>query len=306
MKRKRRRLKNGLVSQKTSYKIIVLFITGVFLFLLFNSFQKSLFFQKPDRLNVLFYGPKTRYISFGLEDKINYYINFFPDLEIEVPGGYGWYRVGGIGKLAQLEKNDKIFQRAFSLNTASFTHFYFYPKKTVIYYGNKKNNQFIKPSIGEIFSFNSNANIFDRIYIFLLVSKFNANDYRALKINLAKRRGEDKILTKQSLKRLEGFFYQTTYRKERKSVQIIYTKEYKNPLFISYILEGEGIKVVDISQAEKKKGDSSCVVIEGGEVFSDTAYGLANFFNCRLKRGKTQISDIILALGRLEEDWEIK
>ena len=70
------------------------------------------------------------------------------------------------------------------------------------------------------------------------------------------------------------------------------------------MIEGEGIRVVDIS--EDAKISRSCIVQEEGDNFSQTAEALSGFFQCQLRKGKTEISDIILTLGEREKEWDIK
>ena len=50
---------------------------------------------------------------------------------------------------------------------------------------------------------------------------------------------------------------------------------------------------------------NTCQIIEDTEIFSQTAHDLAFFFECSLKKGKTDVYDIIMVLGRVETDWEI-
>jgi len=39
--------------------------------------------------------------------------------------------------------------------------------------------------------------------------------------------------------------------------------------------------------------------------FSESASSLSKFFNCPLKKSKTEISDIIIYLGNIERKWEV-
>ncbi len=292
-------------SNKDYYKIIIIIFVFYFIFSIVKSFKSSLFLNQPDRLNLLIYGQETRYFSFGLDDRVNYYIYFVPDINIIVPGGYGKYRVGALGKLISLEKKPNLLQKSFSLTTSTFTDYYFYPKTNKIYYGKKVENNIVLPSIKEVFLNYSNASFFDRVYLSLLILKTDKSDYKAL--NLFKQTGQknNDFPVKKFFKIHEGSFYQKTYRKERRDVQIMYTKSYKNGLYLNRILEGQGIRVVDLS-LKKSKSNSSCLVIEGSKYFSKTARGIAKFLNCRLKKDQTSISDIIVVLNRAEKEWGIE
>lgn len=262
----------------------------------------SLFFHKKDRLNLVFYGSKTRIISIGLDDGVNYYIPLSNDLKVLIPGGYGYYRVGGLGKLVELEKKPDIFKKTFSANFANFTRYYFYPKKTMIYFGSDNSNNLQMPSIVELLFEQSNASLFDRAYLYLLISGKSRYSFKVID-DLSETIAQDGPLISQDrfIKTYQGNFYETTYRNEKRNVQVIYTKSYQTAKNIAQIIEGEGIRVVDLSEINKT--ESGCWVIEDEDIFSDTAQELANFFGCRLEKGKTQIFDIIIKLGDLEDKW---
>ena len=68
------------------------------------------------------------------------------------------------------------------------------------------------------------------------------------------------------------------------------------------ILEGNGIKVSDYTI--KTSTDKKCMVYEQTDSFSQSARDMANFFGCGLKKGPTDVYDIILSAGNLEKDWE--
>lgn len=287
---------------KVLFKALIFALVLYLLFHLVKSLTGSLFFHKKDRLNVVFYGSNTRIISIGLDDGVNYYIPLSNDLKLLVPGGYGYYRVGGLGKLVELEKKPEIFKKTFSANFANFTRYYFYPKKTMISFGSNNSNNLHMPSIMEFLFEQSNASLFDRFYLHLLISGKNRYSFKIID-DLFETTTKDGSLVSQDtfIKTYQGNFYETTYRNEKRNVQVIYTKSYQTAKNIAQIIEGEGIRVVDLSEIEKSV--SGCSVIEDRDIFSDTAKELAGFFDCRLEKGKTQIFDIIVKLGDLENKW---
>src|SRR3990167_5657241 len=94
---------------------------------------------------------------YSLDQKnINYLLFFSNSVKVIVPGGYGEYKVGAVGKLVSLEKNPEIIRKTFSAVTATLVDLYFYPKKTTIYHQDNFNSNEI-PTIKEIFLTNSNA-----------------------------------------------------------------------------------------------------------------------------------------------------
>lgn len=288
--------------RKNTHRVLYMVLFLALVSLLVVSVVNSLFVNHPDRINVVFYGEKTAFYSFGKTDNINYFTYMYPDFKMLIPGGYGYYRVGALGKLISLEKKPDLFIRGFSTVNSTFVNFYFYPPSDKIYYGDKNSSSVFFPSLSQIWFRASNTNLLDRVYIWLLFATAKKSDFANLAADVVKNQQQKKLVDESGLpKRYQGFFYQKTYRDEMKSVQIIYTKQYNSAVIISQILEGSGIRVVDISQGNKQP--KVCVVSEEGSSLSQTAKDLAKFFHCDLIKAKTRVSDIILDLGNQEAAW---
>lgn len=285
--------------------IIGIFLIFLFGLVIFQQYSSSLFFQKKDRVNVVFYGKNTVYYSLGKYDGVHYFISFYPDVKVKVPGGYGNYRVGGLGKLIELEKKSDLFRKTFSVTTASTVDRYFSFPSQNIYYGKEEMDEdsLVFPTYKEIFFSTSNSNVFDRLFIFFQFlgkrkRQFSEIDYKSFLGT-----DEEFFQDKDFAKKYQGFLYNRIYRKEKKTVQIQYEKSYKTALFISKIIEGDGIRTVDLSDTNFIKG--ACEVIEDAESFSQTAKDMSGFFGCLLKRGQPTSSDILMKLGSVEKEWEI-
>ena len=82
-------------------------------------FNRSLFNQDKDRINLVVYGPETAFYSIDRSENRHYVMYFPPDLKMQVPGGYGNYRVGSLGKLAKLDENPEIFKKTFAFSTVA-------------------------------------------------------------------------------------------------------------------------------------------------------------------------------------------
>lgn len=291
--------------RKSTHRVLYILLSLALLSFLVVSIANSLFINHPDRINVVFYGEKTAFYSWGKTDNINYFTYVYPDLKIVIPGGYGYYRVGALGKLVSLEKKPDLFIRGFSAATSTLVNFYFYPPGDKIYYGNENSPSVFFPSQGQIWFGASNTSLLDKIYFWLMFVSAKKSDFANLSTDVVKNHQQDRLLDENGLsKRYQGFFYQKTYRNEKKSVQIIYTNEYKSALIINRILEGSGIRVVDISQENKQP--RVCIVSEDERSFSQTARDLSKFFHCNLTRAKTRVSDIILELGDQETIWSVE
>lgn len=274
-------------------KFLLIFAVVFILYILVKAFLNSLFIDNSGRVNFVIYDKEPVFYSLGLDDGLNYAIAFPADLKLNIPGGYGSYRIGALRKLVDLEKDPTIFKKTFSFATASFLDLYFYPSKTEVYYGKSRPFLPLSANVYKLFIYRSNANIFDRIYLFFKIGTLGRSSLNPI---------EDFSDEKEFFKNYQGYLYKKTYRTENRNVQIKYTKSYVSAVNISNILEGNGIKVADISIA--KMTDKRCRVIESGTKFSKTAKDTADFFDCLLQHGKTETVDIIVELGETEGKWE--
>lgn len=277
-------------------------LIGIVVFIiLLRQFVTSAFFFDRDRIQIAFYSETPSYFSLERGGSIHYVTTFAADSRTSVPGGYDVYRIGGIGKLVELEKKPAIFQRTFSRITGSMTDFYFYPPQQVVYYGNKE--EYHIPTTKEIFFMPSNANIFDRIYIWLQFVGKSKNSLDMITIKKIQKEGMVLLSDQTFARQFLGFFYQKTLREENKTVQIVYEKSYAAAKNASRIIDGEGIRVVDIDSMPS--AHTPCEVVENTKsAFSKTATRLSSFFNCKLVSGKGRLSDIVLYLNNTEKDWE--
>ncbi len=293
------------------YSTLVVVIAGYFLFKLIHSYRNSLFMNHGERVNIFLYGQNAAYYSLDTAGGRHYVIYFFPDLKVQVPGGFGNYRTGSLGKLAYLEGEPDIMQKTMSFATTSFIHATFYPHTEDVYYGTQFPKSPQRPYLPHIFSYQSNASFFDRLYIVLLLFGTEDTDFDsvAYRENKGRVHTEDIFFQSDSFaKKSKGLLYQTKYRSERKNVQIRYIRNYQAAATISAIMQGTGIRVSDILQVSNKKVGDRCIVTEqNSNEFSITAKDTASYFGCRLSKGKTDIYDVVLLMGaELEEDWYVK
>lgn len=266
-----------------SVKLFFIFFVFLITYFLIKNFFSSIFIKGKDRVNVVFYSQTPKFFSFSKSD-VNYLIKFSSDKNVLVPGGYNNYRVGGLRKLIDLDKKPHLIQKTFSAATFSLVDLYFYPKKTEIYYGDLDKNNF--PSVFEILINSSNANFIDRLFLFFKFFKKNEADYKIVY--------PDEII--------QGFFYKRDYREIGENIQILYKKSYLTAELLAKILEGEGIRVVDLTKKDLKIKNCQLIVRKKSKISQE----LASYFNCQLKIGETEVSDIIFILGNLEDSWAVK
>lgn len=285
-------------------KIIAITITCILIiYFIVKNISSSVFLRNKNQINIVFYGEKTRFFSLDKKN-ISYLINFPSDIKVLVTGGYGYYRVGSLGKLLRLERKPEILSRTFSSATSSFVDLYFYPREDKIYYSNQgKTNDF--PNFKEIFFDISNASLIDKFYIFSKFFRKNYFQYQEIDDLPIKEEKGEKIFDRESFYKTNiGLFFNLSYRKLAKNLQIIYNKSYSVASLISEIVEGEGIRVVDLSEEEVR---GRCQILtKENELNNLVVNQLAIFFRCQKAIAEPTVSDIILKLGNLEDEWAVK
>lgn len=285
---------NNSKKKKFTFHIALLIFAFYFLILIYRNITGSVFLNNKERINVVFYGDTPKFYSLSSVD-VNYLIKFPSEVEILVPGGYGKYRVGALGKLASLENKPEIMKKAFSSTTGTLVDLYFYPKDTEIYYNGLDEKNF--PKYSEVLFSGSNANTLDRLFLFFKFFDRNDSDYKTITF---KKNNFDAV---QFRKDIQGNFYKKIYRRLGTNVQIIYQESYSTAMLFSNLLEGEGIRVVDLSK-EKINNPKKCrVIMKKPDVVSNA---IGEFFGCERQVGETAISDIIFILGNLENEWAVK
>ncbi|MCL4363898.1 hypothetical protein M1328_01520 [Patescibacteria group bacterium] len=283
-------MSNSKSKAKISNLVLPTVLLVFFFYFLIKSVFSSVFIKDLDRVNVLFYSKNTSYFSFSKND-VNYLVSFSPETEVLVPGGYGYYRIGSLGKLVELEKKPDLLKKVFSATTSSFVDLYFYPRSTEIYYGGSATDFF--PSMTEILFAKSNANMIDRLFILVKLFDQNQSNYKIISLN------DSSLSQQQFTADFQGSFYKKSYRNKQVNVQILYKQSYSTASLLSSMIDGEGIRVVDMSQSDENL--PHCQIVTESPDFISKA--MADFFGCSVKTGKTTISDIILKLGNLEKDW---
>jgi hypothetical protein len=215
-----------------------------------------------------------------------------------MPGGYGNYRVGAVGKLVKLDKKPDVFSKTFSFAVGTLVPYYFYDNLDVIYYESSEPIKAdLSPGRKVFLFFHSNASFFDKIYLTILMGQ---RDYERFKIVSNTEPFNQKEFTKRTL----GLFYEKMYRTEKKNIQLYYLKNYQTAERIGSILEGSGIRVNDISLENEKRTD--CLIKEANVLTSVTAHTMMTFFGCKRVQGETGVYDILFYLGdELENSWEI-
>ncbi len=296
---RRKRKKHEQSSKKSPFILITIFLLVAFAS--YHYAKTAIILLQKERINAVVYGKQTYVYSFGLQEGGNYVVPYYPDLKVEVPGGYGQYRVGALGKLVSLEKKPDILTKTFSLATSTFVDYYLYTKSQTVYFGGPDEKKFTYPNITDLFLESSNASLGEKLALAYLFLKTPPQQFSLVPTVESDKGGERQLLTENFYEQYQGYFYQKTYRNEKKDVQILYTNSYESAGKISKILQGNGIRVSDLSQVNSD--EKQCRVKESGKDYSKTAQIISKFFNCELVHGKTDIYDIVMELGNKEREW---
>lgn len=288
MRKARRRRERFLIL------VVVVFGLGYFFLGWWRSLKHSPFFFKKDRLNLVLYGQPSVFYSFGLSDGVSYRAVFGGEILVQVPGGYGWYKLAVLDRLARLEKKPALIQKAFSSLTSTSVDFYFFAPQSAPQHEPSMINVLILPK------YRSNASFFDRLRLFLLIVSRRKTDFINLKTAGFVEGGNfDQQAFAEAYK---GYFYQKTFREESVPIRIMATS-YSPALTISRILEGEGIRVVDITTT--KNQPASCILSSWEkQADSATIRFLSAQLQCTIKKTGRR-GDTVVILGRGEEkEWE--
>lgn len=260
----------------------------------------------PDRMNVVIYDEVPVLVFLGLSDKVNYVITFSHDDKVYVPGGYGRYRVGALGKLAHLQKDEDLVSRAFSSMISARVDHSIAPRSDAIYDDSKSAEpDFTALTIARhIFSgeYSFDGGLWDKVKLIYQLASHRSSDFIQLKGTFKEDPDGDIIFSeKRFQKKYRGFFYQQALRDEAKSVQIEYGT-YTAGSVLSRIIEGQGIRVVDLSLADIT---DTCTVTHQGTQAPITAVYLGSKFGCHVQAGKVEGADIVVRLSNaMDAKWK--
>lgn len=278
-------------------------------------------FQGRDRINIVLYGKTPLVLSLGLTDAVSYIVPFENDYKVRMPGGYGQYPIGSLGKLSALEHNPELLRQTFSSIVSAHVSYVFIPKKTVIYFDTHTNDTF-SPSktalLQAIISpgYSSNADIVDKAFLFANLLTRTKIDFIQLKSTFLKPDSKD-FSEKAFFDYYQGFFYEKSLRDERTELRIEYSTSYQAAKTLSRILEGQGIRVVDITRVSGTPEKCSLGVDERTmktyttawfikrRDYPESARFIEKLFNCDIRSKRLDSVDEKLTLGSiLEAKWK--
>lgn len=275
-----------------------------------RAIRPSLAFTNKDRITILLYGVKPVVISLGIEDSVHYKLSFDNSTRIYVPGGYGVYSIGGLSKLAQLEQDHDLLQRTFSSMISTHVDYYFYPKNVKIY--NTDYTQDFSPTkraiLSAIFSpsVKSNVRFMDKAYLFFMILQKRKIDFIELKTNFYETNNDDVFFSSRAFfKAYQGFFYKKRVRMDDKTIQIVYNANGMGAAHLSRVLEGEGMRVVDIMKSDSVIKKCKVVYDISTQEILYTVRILAGRFGCQIQMDNLDGSDIQFFIDdHMTKIWE--
>ncbi|MBP6993664.1 hypothetical protein KBB12_00285 [Candidatus Woesebacteria bacterium] len=265
----------------------------VIAYLTFNSYSQSLFNTPLTRVNIAIWGEHSYVISLGKTARQHYIFLFPNSYEVQVPGGLRGYKIGSLGKLAQLEQDPQLFAKAMGQGSKVFIHKSLHNSSGTIYDNNTwldsmKFAQIRNDILRSIFG-SGDLTLFDRLYLYLTIREARPSQTTLVRV-------KDTVP--------ELLLYDKVFRSEKKLVQVLYTHSEKTALFIAQLLENSGIRVADITQNPSPQ--STCTIIEPGTTYSQTSQFLSSYFDCELARGDTGLYEIQWILDeRVEKEWKL-
>lgn len=261
----------------------------------------------PDRLNIVLYDDAPVLLSLGLSDNVNYVVSFSHDDKVYIPGGYGRYRVGALGKLAHLQKDPDLISRAFSSMVSAHVDFSIAPKTSKVYEDMKG----VEPDFTALTvakhlasqSYSFDGGFFDKLHVLYKLTSLRSSDFVPLKGTFKEDPDGDIVFSeKRFQKKYRGFFYHKSLRNESQTVQIE-SSTYLAGVIVSRIVEGQGIRVVDVNGIEE--APKKCEVVYQSSEAPLTARYLAYVYGCTARTGKVEGADILLRMDeRLDAKWK--
>ena len=274
----------------------------------------SLSFMRRDRITMVVYGASPVVVSLGLSDSVSYILFFDNSMKVKAVGGYGEYKIGSIQKLAQLSGDEDLLRRTFSSVLSSHVDYYFAPKQKEVYFETKKLENFSSSKAAYVSTVASpqqmtNANFLERVYLLTALLKMRKLDFTQLKTNFVVPGTDGDTFDEDDFFHYyQGFFYEPSLRNERDEVKIIYKDSLSADKNVSRILEGEGIRIIDLDRQDNKL--RRCLVqIDPSAMIKTQIPKAAQFIvdalKCDTKVANIDDATILLYVGEdVEEDYQ--
>lgn len=260
-----------------------------------ETYSKSLYVRKNSRVYVgVWLGKDAYVVSISQNIGQSHLLYYPPEQEVVIPGGLKTYKIGALGKVAQLTGDNKLFKKALSqISSLPIDESLYLDKNEVYYEGSKVEER----SIGSIAS-EMRSSLWSLKGTTLLNKVF-------LYQKLGSMRGSNTELYVK-LKPDPVGMYDREFRREKRLVQMIHSNTLDTAVFLSKLLEGVGIRVSDIGSQPLSGDGGECQVIERDSEQSATSRYIAEYFGCTYRQGDTGLYEVQFILSkRLVDEWRL-
>lgn len=297
--------------------VVKIFVGLVALYLLImglRSLYHSLSFLRRDRITMVVYGSSPVVLSLGLSDNVSYILFFDNSMMVNAVGGYGEYKIGSIQKLAKLSGDGDLLRRTFSSILSSHVDYYFAPKKNEVYFDTAELKNFssskaiylstvLNPNYG------TNANFLERMYLLGTLFTLRKLDFSLLKTHFVTIQDGNQIFDEDDFFHYyQGFFYEKSLRDERDEIKIIYKRSTSAAKNVSRILEGEGIRIVDLDRQDSSQKKCEVQIDPESMIKSKvpkSAQFIIDVFGCDVKVARVDGATILFYMGeKVEGDYQ--
>jgi len=275
---------------------IGLLIVGLFIY---KQLRESLFLGEKDRITVAVFGAQPYVYSYNPTKKLAFVVQFDPEAQLNVPGGYGWYRLGSLDLLGKIEgKRALLLQRAFGELIGAPVDYVYYPKKAALVERSEKNFQeYYLHELKKIHSKKYTHSITNWIDRLLVRGIFAVREDRLVFIDtadLVSRHGKEWRYDSELLdSRLKGLFYRESFLSSGlRAIIVTRTEAYLAAKRLLRQIEGSGIKVIEIEVNDALE-NKHCQ-IKGASQLKPQVRALALTYNCQAMRSQSAILQIVL------------
>lgn len=273
-----------------------MFLISLFLY---QQFSGSLFFREHDRITIGVYGTHPYVYSYNPTKKLAFVVQFDPEYQLNVPGGYGWYKLGSIDLLGKIEgKRAELLRQSFAELIGSPVDYVYYPKKAALVANSEKEfRDFYNNERQQIYSKTYTNSITNWIDKLLIRRVFNAREDRLVYLDTAdlfrQQRGEQRYDAELLDSRLKGLFYRDSLLSAGlKAIVVTKSVAYPAAKRILRQIEGVGIKVIEIEINDALK-NRRCQIKGMGDLKWATRK-LALYYDCQNLRSDSQILRFVL------------
>jgi len=295
---------------KSSFNLRLLI--GLFLlllaFFLYQQISGSLLLWEKDRITIGVYGSHPYIYSYNPTKRLAFVVQFDPSYQLNVPGGYGWYKLSSLDLLGKIEgRRAELLRLSFGELIGSPVDYVYYPKKAALLElsPQRRFRDFYTDERLQIYTSTYTNSITNWIDKFLIRRVLAAREDRLVFLNtddLFRESGEERRYDAELLdSRLKGLFYFDSFLNSGlKAIVATRSSGYLSAKRILRQIEGVGIKVIEIEVNDALKNRRCQIMVS--QQHNWVARKLANHYHCQIGKNNSNIVRFVLN-GVLEKEF---